>query len=165
MPAEGAPAGLAVHATAVAIDGRALLITGRSGAGKSRLAAALVAASTPRRRILLIADDRVLLVGSACGLEARPHPRIAGFMERRGLGLVATAWCERAVVAAVAILGEDAAPCTLAWQNLPTIRLVGVREGFRHEALLARWPDLLANDTFERNDACRERPHHEDWNW
>ncbi len=153
MPADGAPAGLAVHATAVAIEGRALLITGRSGAGKSRLAAALVAASTPRCRILLIGDDRVLLVGSDRGLEARPHPRIAGFLERRGFGLVAMGWCERAMIAALATLGEDTAPFTLVRHNLPTINLVEVREAFRHEAVLAWWPNLLANDTFDRNEA------------
>ena len=144
MSLEGAPTGVAIHATAVAIEDRALLILGRSGAGKSRLACALVAASTPRRRILLVADDRVLLLDSARGLEARPHPRTAGFIERRGLGLVATPWRERAIVAAMAILGDDAAPCALERQNLPAIRLVEISEALRREAVLSWWPAFLS---------------------
>ncbi len=165
MPAEGAPAGIAIHATAVAIDCRALLISGRSGAGKSRLAAALVAASTPHRRIVLVGDDRILLVRSARGLEARPHPRLAGFIERRGLGLVAMAWRGRAVVAGLAILGDDAAPSAIALQNLATIRLVDACEAARVEAVLDWWPYSTRKP---HNGGTKPAPtlsHHEDWNW
>ncbi len=140
MPIEGAPIGLALHATAVAIGNRALLITGRSGSGKSRLATALVAASTPRRRIVLVGDDRVLLVRSGETLEVRPHPRIAGFVEHRGLGIVATSWCERVPVAGLALLGSDAAPYAVAQQNLATIRLVLEDKALRVEAVLDWWP-------------------------
>ena len=140
MRVEGAPAGFAVHATAVAVDARALLIIGQSGAGKSRLAAALVAASTPNRRIALVGDDRVLLVSRNGKLEVRPHPRIAGFIERRGLGIVATAWSERAIVDALAIFDENAAPYILSRQNLPTIRLVAGNETANIEAVHDRWP-------------------------
>ncbi len=155
MLAEGAPTGLAIHATAVAINGRALLISGRSGAGKSRLAIALVAASTRSRRIVLIGDDRILLVQSGHELEARPHPRVAGFIERRGLGIVSMPWRERALVAGLAILGNDAAPCTVSRQNLPTIELVGVSEALRAELLLAWWPiPFSRNHKFEKDGSA-----------
>ena len=99
MPAEGAVQ--AIHATAVAIGDRALLIRGPSRAGKSRLALALIARSTPTRPIRLIGDDRIQLHRTADGLMARPHPRIAGFIERRGLGLVAMSWVAEARIGGI----------------------------------------------------------------
>ena len=77
---------IAVHATGVAIGSRALLILGRSRAGKSRTACALIGLSRPNRPIRLIGDDRILLRVTRHGVLARPHPRIAGFIEKRGLG-------------------------------------------------------------------------------
>ena len=165
MPVEGAPAGLAIHATAVAIGGRALLIAGRSGAGKSRLAIALVAGSTRHRRIELVGDDRVLLVQGARGLEVRPHPRIAGFIERRGLGLVAVAWCGHAVVAGLAILGNDAAAPAHSLQNLATIRLVDVCKTDHVEAVLDWWTELDMEGTHRWTKRAPKLSDHEDWNW
>ena len=136
MLGEGTP----VHATAVAVGARALLIFGRSGAGKSRLAAALVAASTPLRRTNLVGDDRVLLIVRKGKLEVRPHPRIAGFIERRGLGIVAMAWAERAIVDAVALFDDNVAPTIVARRNLPTIRLVAGHEAANLEVVHDCWP-------------------------
>ena len=135
----GAPAGLALHASAVAIGGKALLILGRSRSGKSRLAAALVGCSRRHREIALIGDDRILLTETARGLEARPHPRIAGFIERRGLGFVAMSWRERTTVAAVVRLDEHAAPDANGLANLPTLALVPCDEAVRAGIVLAWW--------------------------
>ena len=57
----------ALHAAAVSLNGRALLLPGASGQGKSTLAAALAAAGLP-----LFGDDTVVL--SRDGLLARPAP-------------------------------------------------------------------------------------------
>ena len=165
MPAEGAPAGLAIHASAVAIGGRALLIAGRSGTGKSRLATALVAASTRERRIELVGDDRVLLVQGARGLAVRPHPRIAGFIERRGLGIVAVAWCGCAMVAGLAILGNDAAPVANSLQNLATISLVDVCEAAHVEAVLDWWVHLDMEASRRLTKPGPKLSDYEDWNW
>lgn len=73
-----------LHATAVAHDGRAVLLLGPSGAGKSDLALRLVAAGWQ-----LVADDRVLVTLSAAGLMASAPARLAGLLEVRGVGLVA----------------------------------------------------------------------------
>ena len=158
MPSE-APAGVAIHATAVAIEGQALLIAGRSGSGKSRLAAALVAASTSRCRILLVGDDRVLLTRAGEAVHARPHPRIAGFLERRGLGLVAVPWRRSACVGGLAVL--DDAPGTLPGLlvGLPVLRLAPVQEAARAEAVLAWWPyggmEARQGGSVSRPDAIR----------
>ena len=165
MPADGTPAGLAVHATAVAIGARALLISGRSRAGKSRLAAALVAASTPRRRIVLVGDDRVILSRTALGLVARPHPRIAGFLERRGLGVVAVPWRARATVAGVAMLDDDVAPYPARLENLPALRLVGCDDAARAGAVLAWWPTAARKRHRDAMFATPRLSEGEDWNW
>ena len=97
--------GRSIHASAVSIGGRGLLILGASRSGKSRLALALIAASRPACPIVLIGDDRILLSVGGGGLVARPHPRIAGFIERRGLGIVASPHAEKAPVAGFVELG------------------------------------------------------------
>lgn len=72
-----------VHATAVALAGRCVLLLGPSGAGKSDLALRLVAAGWQ-----LVADDRVVLTPTPTGLLASAPPRLAGLMEVRGVGIV-----------------------------------------------------------------------------
>ena len=47
-----------IHATAVAIDGKAILLIGQSGSGKSDLALRLIM----NKNAVLIADDRVDIV-------------------------------------------------------------------------------------------------------
>ncbi|HEX8907528.1 MAG TPA: hypothetical protein VF771_21985 [Longimicrobiaceae bacterium] len=56
-----------LHASAVAVDGRALLVVGAPGAGKSTTAAALAALGHP-----LVADDVVALRAGDGGIEALP---------------------------------------------------------------------------------------------
>ncbi len=73
-----------IHATAVALAGRAMLLLGPPGSGKSDLALRLVAAGWT-----LVADDRVVLAREGDALLASAPPRLAGLMEVRGLGIVA----------------------------------------------------------------------------
>lgn len=72
-----------LHATAVAIDGRGLLILGRAGAGKSSLAMRLMALGAG-----LVADDRVLVRRQDDRLTARAPAPLAGLIEARGIGLL-----------------------------------------------------------------------------
>ncbi len=72
-----------LHATSVAIGGRAVLIEGRSGSGKSDLALRLI-----DRGAVLVSDDYTVLVRRDGRLLARPPATIAGRIEVRGLGIV-----------------------------------------------------------------------------
>ena len=72
------------QATAVAIGGRALLIEGAPGTGKSSLALALI-----DRGAALIGDDAVMLDRAEGALLASPHPRVAGLIEVRNVGMIA----------------------------------------------------------------------------
>lgn len=91
-----------VHATTVAIDGVAVLIEGRSGAGKSDLALRLI-----DRGAALVSDDYTLVVRRDGALVARPPATIAGRIEVRGLGIVPVAHVAEAPVALLVQLDED----------------------------------------------------------
>ena len=71
-----------LHASTVAIGGRAVLIEGPSGSGKSDLALRLL-----DRGAMLVADDQTLVVRTPAGLVARPPRAIEGRMEVRGIGI------------------------------------------------------------------------------
>lgn len=96
-----------VHATAIAVSGRAVLIRGPSGSGKSDLALRCLAMPTSAllpEQATLVADDQVL-VGLAEGrLVARPPPAIAGRIEVRGLGIRSVPYSHEAVVVLLADL-------------------------------------------------------------
>src|SRR5690242_21094362 len=77
-----------IHASAVLIGARAVLIRGPSGAGKSRLALDLIEAApahVPFAR--LVADDRAFVEARHGRLLVRPAPELAGLLEVRGLGI------------------------------------------------------------------------------
>ena len=77
-----------IHASAVVLGEAGILIRGASGSGKSGLGLALVEAGSLRGQFArLVADDRVLLAFAHGRLIARPHPAIAGRVERRGQGV------------------------------------------------------------------------------
>jgi serine kinase of HPr protein (carbohydrate metabolism regulator) len=89
-----------IHASAVLVGARAVLIRGPSGAGKSRLAFDLIgAAPSPFTR--LVADDRASVDARNGRLIVRPAPELAGLLEVRGLGIRRLAYEPVAVVGLV----------------------------------------------------------------
>lgn len=81
---EGATTHGRLHATAVAVDGRGLLITGASGAGKSALAIALIGLGAK-----LISDDQTQVSREGGVVTLRcPTPALHGVIEARGVGLL-----------------------------------------------------------------------------
>ncbi len=92
-----------VHASAVLVGARAVLIRGPPGSGKSRLALDLIEAgrtgALPLAR--LVADDRVYLEPTGGRLLARPAEALAGLIEVRGVGLRRVAHEPSAVVGLV----------------------------------------------------------------
>jgi serine kinase of HPr protein (carbohydrate metabolism regulator) len=72
-----------IHASTVAMDGRAVLITGRSGSGKSDLTLRLL-----DRGFVLVSDDQTIVKRDGSHLLASPPPNIAGKLEIRGIGIV-----------------------------------------------------------------------------
>ena len=72
-----------VHASTVATDGRAVVILGPSGSGKSDLALRLL-----DRGFTLVSDDQTLIKKDGERLMASAPPNIAGKLEIRGIGIV-----------------------------------------------------------------------------
>jgi serine kinase of HPr protein (carbohydrate metabolism regulator) len=72
-----------IHASTVAIEGRAVMITGPSGSGKSDLALRLL-----DRGFALVSDDQTIVKRDGDRLLASPPPTIAGKLEIRGIGVV-----------------------------------------------------------------------------
>ena len=72
-----------IHATAVAIEKKAVLILGKSGAGKSDLALRLIMDKNAE----LIADDRVDIESVNGVLKAACPKNIQGLLEVRGIGI------------------------------------------------------------------------------
>ncbi|EIE48778.1 RNase adapter RapZ [Salipiger aestuarii] len=80
------PPGASVHhATAVAVDGRGLMIRGASGRGKSGLALEMMA-----RGAVLVADDRVIVERRGAHLWLSCPAPLRGMIEARGIGLLRT---------------------------------------------------------------------------
>jgi serine kinase of HPr protein (carbohydrate metabolism regulator) len=78
-----------IHASAVLIGARAVLIRGPSGSGKSRLALALLQAADRGavRFARLVGDDRIQAEAAHGRLLLRPAPALAGMIEVHGLGI------------------------------------------------------------------------------
>lgn len=118
-----------VHATAIAVGGRAALLRGPSGAGKSDLALRCLA--TGRSSLLpepaeLVADDQVeLTVAGGNLLAAAPHS-LKGLLEVRGIGIVCVPAVSGARVVLVVDLVARAAIERLPDENVAT-ELAGVR--------------------------------------
>src|SRR3984885_9999003 len=82
-------AGPSIHASAVLIGNRAVLIRGPSGSGKSRLAFDLILAGRAGQiaTAALVGDDRVHVWTKGAELMIGPAPALAGLIEIRGLGV------------------------------------------------------------------------------
>lgn len=86
--------GETVHASTVAKDGRAVVITGLSGSGKSDLALRLIDCG-----FSLVSDDRTLVKRDGDRLTASATPNIAGKLEIRGIGIVDMDYVENVPIA------------------------------------------------------------------
>jgi serine kinase of HPr protein (carbohydrate metabolism regulator) len=91
-----------IHASCVAVGGRAVLIGGPSGAGKSDLALRLL-----DRGFALVSDDQTIVRRDGERLIASAPPQIAGKLEVRGIGIVDVDRAETAEVALVVELTSD----------------------------------------------------------
>ena len=90
-----------VHASTVSIGGRAVLIAGRPGSGKSDLALRLI-----DRGAILVSDDYTILTRSGDGLLASAPETIRGRIEVRGIGLIGMPF-ENAVPVALIVTLDD----------------------------------------------------------
>ena len=91
-----------LHATTVALDGRAILLGGPSGSGKSDLALRLL-----DRGFSLVSDDQTLVRLSGERLLASPPPTIAGKIEIRGIGIIAVEHVAEVPLALIVDLNRD----------------------------------------------------------
>ncbi len=96
------PSSCTLHATTIAIDGRAVLLCGPSGSGKSDLALRLM-----DRGALLVSDDQTIIHRIHDGLTASAPATIAGLIEVRGIGIVAVPHAGPVPVAMRVTLGPD----------------------------------------------------------
>lgn len=113
-----------VHATCVAIAGRAVLIEGPSGSGKSDLALRLI-----DRGAQLVSDDYTELTNAGDRLIASAPATIAGRMEVRGIGIIALPPAPPCPVALVIRAGTpermpELATCAMAGVVVPLIVLL-----------------------------------------
>jgi HPr kinase/phosphorylase len=149
-----------VHASCVAWGDRGLLILGRPGAGKSRLALELMALGCA-----LVADDRVALRRAGTALRASAPPALAGLVEARGVGVLRVRFRREAAVRLVVDLDRPPAgrmppPLTARLLGM-TIPLLCAREGPGPAALLAalrHGPAIEPPAGAEAVDGDRERP-------
>jgi serine kinase of HPr protein (carbohydrate metabolism regulator) len=87
----GATEDLQLHGTAIALGDRAVMLRGPSGAGKSDLALRALAAPPGRfseAAFELVGDDQVIVRRAGGRLMVNAHPRLAGLIEVRGLGIL-----------------------------------------------------------------------------
>jgi RNase adaptor protein for sRNA GlmZ degradation len=142
-----------VHATAVALDGLAVLLMGPSGAGKSDLALRLV-----DRGWRLVADDRVVLTAVEGTVQAAAPQMLADLIEIRGVGILAEPTLPTATVGLVIVLERAAERLpepgfvTLESIDVPCITLdpfgdsavLKVERALRHYGVDGRTPGMIA---------------------
>ena len=145
-----------LHATAIVIGTRGLLITGPSGSGKSTIAFnCLTTAKRSGAFAALVADDQVFLSLENETVLARRPPAIAGMIELRGCGIGRFESVERAVMHMVIRMQESGCerlPPENETFSLPCggyLPLIRMRPDFS---------DPLAVIAALRPELCAERP-------
>ena len=91
-----------MHACCVAVSGRAVLITGPAGAGKSALALTLMALGAE-----LVADDQTELTVQGGRVTARCPATLRGLIEARGVGILTAPTVPQAAIVLVADLSQS----------------------------------------------------------
>jgi serine kinase of HPr protein (carbohydrate metabolism regulator) len=109
-----------LHATAVAIGSKGVLLRGRSGSGKSDLALRLIDGGAK-----LVADDVVEVEQRGAALMARAPARLKGRMEVRGVGIVAVPTVARARI--VLVVDLVAAGAVERYPEPASTRILGIR--------------------------------------
>lgn len=110
MAPTGATDSQVLHGTAIALGDRAVLLRGPSGAGKSDLALRAMAASLgcfAEGPFELVGDDQVIVHRVGGRLMVNAHPRLAGLIEVRGLGILPVPHIAEAGLVLVADLSES----------------------------------------------------------
>lgn len=107
-----------IHASTVAINGKAVMIAGRSGFGKSDLALRLI-----DRGALLVSDDYTIVQRKDGRLHATAPVNIRGKMEVRGIGMVEFPTVESAPVHLMILIDE---PVERLPEPLRTRRIAGI---------------------------------------
>lgn len=124
-----------VHASCVAVDGRAALILGAAGRGKSGLALRLVALGAG-----LVADDRTRLWRAGGRVMADAPDTIRGRIEARGLGLLRLPAVGPCALALVADLDREET------ERLPPLRetrIMGAALPLVHGSAQAHFPAAI----------------------
>ncbi len=114
-----------IHATALIVGDRGILIRGPSGSGKSRLALTLLQ-SSGSGFARLVGDDRIQLQAVNGRLLMRPATALAGLIEIRGLGIV-RAVHEPVAVAHLVIDLAAADGARLPGSAVLTVEIEGIR--------------------------------------
>jgi serine kinase of HPr protein (carbohydrate metabolism regulator) len=155
--------GASVHASAVLVGDRAVLIRGPSGAGKSRLAFDLILAGRAGQLppAVLVGDDRVHLDTVAGELWVRPARELAGLIEIRGLGIRRCDFAIKAIVGIVVdLVASDAErlppPEALSTDlNGVVLPRIPVGSGFNPLPLIAAALTTTAgSDSIQPSDDC-----------
>ena len=124
-----------LHASCVAIDGRAVLIKGPSGSGKSALALNLMALGCD-----LVADDQTALTATPEGVLASCPDPIRGMIEARFVGLLRAHAVGPVPVALVVDMGQ------VETDRLPPIRtttILGVPFPVAHKIEMHHFPAAI----------------------
>jgi HPr kinase/phosphorylase len=130
-----------VHASAVLVGERAVLIRGPSGAGKSRLAFDLILAGRSGQipPCVLVADDRVHLDTAGGQIVVRPVGELSGLIEIRGLGIRRCEFAGEAIVGLVVDLsaadGERLPPPEAFFTRIGGIKIPRIPVGIGYAAL------------------------------
>jgi HPr kinase/phosphorylase len=115
-----------IHATAVLVGAKAVLIRGEPGSGKSRLALTLIHAAAGGEIAFarLVGDDRIHLEAHEGRLLVQPAKELAGLIEIRGIGIEHAPFEPAAVVGLVVDLGSVAD--RLPEPTMQTVALQGI---------------------------------------